>query len=295
MISIYRDFFIHSEKTALENIDDLLNGCISLSDAKPWYNTWPFGNPATEVCSRFVAICRKDRNLHPAFDIILKQSKKIATKYPYDSLDPKTVVLLTDKWNNMVFKKYEKQLLLHAINDGIWYIFLLVSDYGYTEIPFLPHDRDTLKQFQRERIEDDLTFDELCNHLLDYPFEYEVSSSTWNQNGAVRYQFYIDTFTWSKASNDSLCGNIEGRLDENGLRRFLDSLAWLVDDKRQEIKTPSFAKDAQIHKLQIFGKTIEWDNASSGENGEEVFIQLKKALDRFLKSCEKIISTGLPF
>ena len=55
-----------------------------------------------------------------------------------DSHGEKQVTVLTDKWDVSVFQKYEWDFLNSALMDKVQYIFLLVTDYGITVIPFLP-------------------------------------------------------------------------------------------------------------------------------------------------------------
>ena len=72
----------------------------------------------------------------------MDQSAKMARKYRNQPDVLKTVIIVTDYWDPKQFKEYEKEMLQYALKDGIWYIFLLATDYGVTQIPFLPNSRD---------------------------------------------------------------------------------------------------------------------------------------------------------
>lgn len=52
--------------------------------------------------------------------------------------EEKCGVLLTDKWNAAEFEPYEQQLRYLAMNRNFWFVLLLSTKHGITEIPFLP-------------------------------------------------------------------------------------------------------------------------------------------------------------
>ncbi len=151
-------------------------------------NTWPYGVPS-DIYPRFLAVCRGKTTLNDAFKAMQAQSIKIANKFGPDSDIQKTVILLTDKWDHQKFLKYEKDFLHHALRNKIWYIFLLVTDYGYTQIPFLPNDKSVLRRIEEEVVEDEITFEDMLELLRKYPFEYQRSGGTWNLYKSETYHF----------------------------------------------------------------------------------------------------------
>ena len=84
--------------------------------------------------SRLVAICKGQQKLPGFLRGILRESRNMIN----DSHGEKQVTVLTDKWDVSVFQKYEWDFLNSALMDKVQYIFLLVTDYGITVIPFLP-------------------------------------------------------------------------------------------------------------------------------------------------------------
>lgn len=218
------------------------------------------------------------------FDVVVQQSKKIAKHYPISHGQDKTVMILTDKWDYDTFRKYEKKLLNHAIQDGIWYIFLLVTDYGYTQIPFLPNDRNSIRHLNGEKIEDDLTYEDILDMLCKNPFEYSISGGTWQQHEQEHYSFDPDELCWEKYS--LLKGKSYGKIWKNDLKRFLKSVSWIADESRSVLKPQARVLDAPTGKLNIFGKSMEWD-VSFDEDGDSQYVLLQKALDRFVVECEK--------
>jgi hypothetical protein len=114
-------------------------------------NFWPGDKMFSRDFSRSIVICRGKCSLDRAFTTIMRHSDKICVMNHH----PKTIFLLSDKWNNETFKRYEKRLLEYTLSHNVWYIFLLVTMYGYTQIPFLPNDREKIQNLRYEEIEED--------------------------------------------------------------------------------------------------------------------------------------------
>ncbi len=278
---------VEREKNPLQNIDEIMD--VQNEDGKgtfrsSFYNTWPFGVPTDEIFPRFLAVCRGKQQLGGVLKKVLEQSKKIAEKYRDDDYARKTVLVLTDKWNVAIFKRYEKKLLDYALNDGIWYIFLLVTEYGYTQIPFLPNDRDALKELRGENIEDDITLKDMLMRLEGMPVVYSMTGGTWRPYGGAEYIFDVDGMWWEKESMQE--GPSEGRIGARARKRFLERTSWIIDIER-DIVPKSRALDSPVHRLRMYGKEIEWDSCFMDENGDERMIKLQEAIDRFIKDCER--------
>lgn len=259
-------------------IEELKNNSHAISGSTV-YNTWPYGVPSdTYPC--FLAICRGKTTLNDAFKTMQAQSHKIAKKYGSDREIQKLVILLTDKWDQNKFVKYEKNFLNHALHDDVWYIFILVTDYGYTQIPFLPNDKSILREIGDEVVEDDVTFEDMLKLLEGNPFEYHHSDGTWNLYKNETYQFDYYDMMWYK--ND-LYGKSKGHIPKRDLRKFLENAIWIADSNK--VKFMHFrAVDAGSNCLSIFGKTIEWDFVDDADNSMKKLI---RALDEFINECEK--------
>lgn len=108
------------------------------------YNSWPFGETTREIFPRAVGVCKigSPNSMKATLGKMMDQSAKMARKYRNQPDVLKTVIIVTDYWDPKQFKEYEKEMLQYALKDGIWYIFLLATDYGVTQIPFLPNSRD---------------------------------------------------------------------------------------------------------------------------------------------------------
>ena len=270
----------------IQNLDDLLDGVTNtsaenVSKCEPWYNTWPFGVPTDKIFPRFIAICRDNKRLDTTFKKMLEQSEKIARAYRNVDCE-KTVILLTDKWNLKTFKKYEKDFLNYALRYGIWYVFLLVTEYGYNEIPFLPHDRRALKKYEYENIEHNPSVEEMLNFLQDLPIEYCFYGGTWGRHKFTEYIFYTDKLIWLKKSSEGQC---EGKIPQRALFKFLENISWIFDYNEKEITPNIRILDASISSLYIFGRTFKWYNVSDPK--DKRIAAMKIAVRKFIEECEK--------
>ena len=279
---------LNKEQNPIQNLDDVLDGATNntsanLPNANLHYNTWPFGIPTNEIFSRFVAICREDKRLDMTFNKMLEQSNKIARAFRGRDSE-KTVVLLTDKWNLKTFKRYEKEFLNFALHDGIWYIFLLVTEYGYNEIPFLPHDRRALRDFENVNIEDSMSVDEMLNLLYDMPIDYNIYGGTWSMREFEEYTFYTDKMIWNKKS---LEGKIEGKIPKRALYKFLESVSWIFEHPEERITYNCKVIDASRSSLYIFGRTFNWYNVSDYD--DKRIAELAAAVEKFVDACKKKI------
>ena len=290
--TVYSEFMNYNpNQNPMQIIDSVLNGEDSNNSGliyKGWCNTWPFGMPTDKTYPRFLAICRGEKRLNKALedalDIIKQQSKKMVKdcneKY-------KTVILLTDIWSLAVFKNYEKIFLKHALRDGIWYIFLLVTEYGYTQIPFLPNDRNALARFSNEVVEDDLTIDDVYELLepFNYAFEYTSRGGSWDPHISKKYVFDLRYMEWHKISMYDKDKNENGKISEKALLQFIDSVLWIKDIKESKREVNYRTSNPYISTLHIFGKEVEWDK--TGGSVIKLINELNNNIEKFIKACEK--------
>ena len=262
----------------LQNIDSIIAQDGAKSNCgKPWFNTIPFGTPS-DTFPYLLAVCRGKSTLPGILRKIKGQCSKIVKKYPGKDTE-KIVVLLTDKWDTNTFEKYDKVFLNHALKDNFSFIILLVTEYGYTQIPFLPNDRHMLDSCRGEKIEDDLSMDDIYRYLKDYPFEYHFST-TLDKYGNTEYIFNVEYMTWEKHSFREHC---VGHISRRSLNALVKKLCWIIDSKENSISFYN-SKD-NFFKLKIFGKTVEWDFIPEYE--EKNIKELPVAIRKFIEACEK--------
>lgn len=287
-------------KGIFENIDDILsskalpeNNCGSRIP----YNTYPFGTPTNDIFPRFLAICRNGR-LDSYMKILLDQSDKIATAYSgNDPRDEKTVVFLTDKWDIRVFRKYERKFLEYSTSCSISYIFILVTDYGCTPIPFLPYDRSIERNItDYKAVVDDIPDSQepidrrLCNQvqylLEEFPFTYSSNGGTWDRLKNININFDIRNMEWTKSS---FVGEpVKGKIKKRALDRFAMSLGWLMDPDAEPPKQINNYLDAGTSKLSVFGWNISWNVGY--EEGNEPLNRVIGAINSFMNECEVDLS-----
>ncbi len=285
---------------------------------EPICNTYPVGVPTDKNYPRFLAICRNS-GLKKAFDAIKAQSKLIAQAYPtqsgnsqsgnsqngnsqlgnsqpgnsqpvYPTHVDRTVILLTDQWSPRTFSHYEKTLLNHASKDGIWYIFILVTDYGCTEIPFLPHDRGNLSIFlerSRKRSKDKADELEAMEFLRrSDPVHYCIHPSTW-QYGTDRglgASYILDFQNRRWMSDDFWFKDSSPEwhpITESAFRRFAKAVAWVryADGLKFDYYR---TLDAESYSLDLYGKTLIWDEACAGFPESRKMRVIRRALDNIV-------------
>lgn len=276
-------------KTPLKNLEDVVHGNDgnkSLTKGNPWYNTFDFGTETKETFSRFLAVCKGNKpSLRRVLNEVKKQSKKIADKFSSKNNQEKTVIVLTDKWDPELFQKYERVFLNYALQHGIWYIFLLITDYGYTQIPFLPNDRDALRDYENVDIEEAEPYEALLDRLEGRTIKYIRDGGTLNT-------FFRETFIFDEMRLEKYGAANELQMSVNvprrAFQRFLESVKWIDESDTMDISAKEDGKkDEGHHHLSIFGKSVSWGDGDVGELGEPKFQKLQKAIDCFVAACEK--------
>jgi len=118
-----------------------------LLPGNPSINTYPFGKKTSDVFPTFFGICAGKGKLRPALNALTTYCQRAGQALPADDL--KTAVLLTDQWDGPLFQEaYESDFLCFALRYNIFILFVLVTDYGVTRIPFLAQDSSELEQLR---------------------------------------------------------------------------------------------------------------------------------------------------
>ena len=282
----------------LQNIDIIIaqDGANIQSSNHPWYNTIPFGTKSSTYAfdannrtfPRLLAICRGETTLPSILRKIKEQCPKIVEEYPDKTKSDfnKIVVLLTDKWDTSKFEKYDKVFLNHALQDDFRFIILLVTAYGYTQIPFLPNNRNELDKFSNVIVEDDFTINDLKNLLTSFEsFEYEYYDRTRKQLAPKTYIFHLEFMKWDKIPDFEFIES--GRIREKALLKFIKNVLWIKDSLESRIESKSIKqdKDSSIYVLHIFGKEVSWHPVSKDE--DILFGELTESMEEFMEKCDK--------
>lgn len=284
---IDRDILNHSpEMSALENIDAILNGERDLSESTgnpyvtKWYNSYPFGAETDVIHSRFLGICRGKTKLDAVLKEAIRHSDNVAKCC--DEYYDRTTVILTDKWDVKTFAKYEKAFIRYACLHDIFPIFLLVTDYGYTQIPFLPNDRKKLHELVPDVDNERKDALWLFNNL---PVEYIEQGSIVDFTERLEYTFFFNDRRWE--CKRPHCGMMSGTFSGITARMFFKDVLWIADAKEKELNPDSRGVDTKSYALYVFGKKVFWDDAAIDSNGDPRFIKLNEAIKLLTSSLKR--------
>lgn len=274
----------------LEILDELIEGDgagksdgTDKSGKEPFYNTYPFGTPTDKLFSRFLCVCRGNKRLRPVMDRIADQSRKIARAFPGSDRNEKTVILLTDKWDYEIFKDYESIFLDYAVNHGIWYIFVLVTPYGYTQIPFLPNDRNALRQYDNCSILGNMPVQGILRCIDESPFTYDTTGGTWKLYERSSMRFDVARRMWEMDSATEPFKH--GKIPQRELNVFAKSIEWLTDEHIPTPQPDNYALDAPTATLNVLGRKIDVGLAMSYSSDNDKMGNLKSALQKLVSAC----------
>ena len=260
--------------------EDVLAGAIEESRGETWYNTYPFGVAIDKVYSRFLGICRGKNKLNDVLKHAVKHNVNVAKYCEPSQYRDRTTVILTNFWDDDVFKKYEKEFLRHAMLWDIWTVFILVTDYGFEQIPFLPNDRDALAGLVLDG--DEVRAD--VQKWMNEPVQYSIKGGPWNKDLHNEYTIYLYDKVWELYSfEEGLSG---GKISYEAVNKFMDEVLWIAEADEKELKTDKRSFDGIRYELRIFGKKLFWDSAAIDKNGDPRYIKLDKALKKLIKAFE---------
>jgi len=278
-----------SETSCLENIDTYLQRSDvdtgSAYQSVPQMNTYPNGIKTDKIYPKYQNICRGKMQLKGNFTRMDKQCRRMIKAFSGDPNTHMTVMLITDKWNPKSFEDYEEAFIDYAVNYGICFIFLLVTDYGYTWIPFLPYYSSELKALKGMLHKNSLSYEELLDKMDDEPVIYRSSPSTWliNLEKPQEYVFDFRRLRWEKYGG--INGREEGRIPLKAARRALSNFDALLNTGA-ELKPSLSARDAGFYSFDFNGKHIEWTGAELAVNEQSVYSKITEELSVLIAACK---------
>jgi len=255
----------------------------------PIYNTYPVGIPTDEIFCDFLGICSEEDALLPVLNAADKFCKKAMAKHPSDD---KTVLILTDKWDDYAFRrKYAMKFVKLALDHNIVFVFLLVTDYGVVRIPYLPSDRRALRNidprfFESERLlleeQEALAYEYL---LKQPPCTYSYDCGTWKQFDGGYYEFDFGAGRYQRTSRDASHPNgivTEGRIPKKAARKFAAAVYELRELPNDDYSDRTRVLDAGHSSAHVFEKSFSWQMAED----EPVRI-VSKAIEELIKALKK--------
>ena len=238
-----------------------------------WFNQYP-SKIKGGLYRQFLGICLEGKRLDTVLKKALEHSEAVAKKFEHEPYPEKTVVILTDKWNPRDFAKYESKFLYYAAECGIWYVFILVTDYGYTQIPFLPNDRSSLAGVSIDY--EDAFRQEAA--LPDDPIIFREEAAAWGIDN--EFIIYPDKERWECYSPKN--GSETGVIERKEIEKFLRNQMWIIDCDESELDFYSIACDVTRYTLRIFGRTVKWDGASESHIYSWKLNKLSKEINRLI-------------
>ena len=289
----------------LENLcDDLEAG-----QGEPDYNSFPFGIPTKQLFREFVGIYFAKNKYKKTWRNVLDAAKRYCKRIDKSNIpveEDKTVLILTDHWDTEIFRKnYAVPFINYAHSCNITLIFMLVTDFGVTRIPFIHPKFNNIKLDKDLRIygtEADLAEKALAKLYKTGEVYYRVHGSTWNRfNQGCEYilkfwenKYYYTSFdlTKHKVSNEEFLnpsydkvGSID-EIPESALKSFAISVYNLSGIPKDYVEEERFkyTLDAVHYEARLFDKQFVW---TAGPD-EEPFERLDKAFNNLVKVIDNL-------
>lgn len=272
--------YAKSGKTLSDWLDEeLLRDDGSFGWGEP-INTYPFGKPTDKTYNEFFGVSAGKTTLRDVLNRAKDYCERASKELPTD--EPKTVVILTEKWDTPMFRRlFDKAFRYYALEYNIWFIFILVTDYGMTRIPFLAWDRDEFDIMRRSHPAVDWDVNGAKGLLQHSTCEYRTWSGTLRQ-----YDVHNYTFDFEKR----IC-EIEDIYNKVTLKKIpvqaLNEFAVAVRPLYNRIWEKDYCftgdtLDTSSCEVSIFGGHLEWKRGGTSPNGS--FERVVDALEKLLEA-----------
>ena len=246
-------------------------------------NTYPFGKPSRKIYPEFVGVCKGERTIRSVLDKAENQCENMIKAIPYHV--HKTILILTDKWDDPLFRtNYAGTFINYAYKYNILFMFLLVTDFGVSRIPFLSWDRRKMynrgfgdvewgaRHAEKEKI--DKLMEKLDSGYLSYVEEYRNGDDHGHSIGRFEFDllhqaFYLDTFD----SDSGVPDRKSGKIPERAVKRFLETVSDYCELPDSDYcENNNLNKGAVRHRAEMFNKRFIWHTAE-----EPLFEKLDQA------------------
>ena len=255
-------------------------------------NTFPFGKPSRETYPEFVGVCKGERTIRSVLDKAEIQCENMIKAYPYHV--HKTILILTDKWDDPLFRKnYAGTFINYAYKYNILFMFLLVTDFGVSRIPFLSWDRRKMynrgfgdvewgaRHTEKEMYEN--LMEKLDSGYLSYVEEYRNGDDHGHSIGRFEFDllhqtFYLNTFDSGSGTTDRKSGKIPAK----AVKKFLEAVSDYCELPESEYYDKNNLNKASVrHTAELFNKRFYWYAAE-----EPLFEKLEQAFRNLLASLK---------
>ena len=114
-------------------------------------NTYPVDELSENTYPEFVGICQGKTTFNAVMKATSEQCRRMVDELDNKIGAPidKTILIISDKWNTTQFRKnFAVPFIHYAHHHNVYFIFLLVTDFGITRIPFSSCERiDLLRDY----------------------------------------------------------------------------------------------------------------------------------------------------
>lgn len=226
-------------------------------------NTYPFGEPTEQTFPEFLGICSGDTALDEVLGVARDHCEKARQCLPKDL--PKTVMIFTDKWDWPMFhQKFELPFLRYALEDNVLFIFLLVTDYGVSRIPFCGKNHAELERLRENGygVESEHPGVSAMRVLKrSFPCTYECHSGTWAQYGSSYYHDDHYSFDFRSMKCTMREGGQEERIftiPKKAAQKFAATVCEFLDQRGRSYSDPMKACDAGSCRATVAGVELSW-------------------------------------
>jgi hypothetical protein len=255
-------------------------------------NTFPFGKPTRHIYPDFVGVCRGERSIRSVLDKAEDQCEKMIDAYP-DHV-PKTILILTDKWDDPLFRKnYAGTFINYAYRHNIVFVFLLVTDSGVSRIPFLSWDRRKInsggqgtvawgaRHAKKETYKN--LMEKLDHGCLSYVEEYRNGDNNGHSIGKFIFDLRNQAFDIVTINSGSgITDRKSGKIPAGAVKKFLEAVSdycELPESGYYDKNNPD--KASVCHTAEMFNKRFYWYAAE-----DPLFEKLEQAFRNLLASLK---------
>lgn len=254
-------------------------------------NTDPFGVSTNSIFQKFVGVCAGRRSLSKALSAVEAYCEKSSRSY---GQQPKTAILLTDKWDWSQFQKgFELPFLRYSLEYNVLFVFLLVTDYGVSRIPFLGGNHAELARLRGRgyAIESEHPGVSVLNRLKQgLPCTYECHSGTWAQYGSPSYydlhysfDFHAMRCTIRGDGPEAKIKVIPGK----AAHEFAAAVCELLDQRDLSYTDPGKTLDAGHCLATVGDVSFSWYGVGL-ENLDQPYQKAAKAFEKLIGSLKEV-------
>ena len=272
-------------------------------DKKNKINIYPCSKNKKTVAPEFLGLCYGKTTLRNILNRVEDQCEKMIRNYT--TKQNKTILILTDKWDTQMFKaEYAATFLNYAHTHKILFMFLLVSEFGVSQIPFLTWDRGQYQirsgwvltnscyisgnDKQNHYVALDLLMNK-CEKSV-YMERYGSYNKEYRYFGSnFKFDFYNREYTFEKVTiDDDAFDVITGNIPLEAIEKFVAAVSEYRTLKEQTY-TDFFGGPSDSFNCfaELFFKCFNWKSIIK----DPFYTRLREAYIELIKDCQLLNQT----